>query len=100
MLAIKDRPADTRDRRDAHMNLRLPRQTRELIDEAAIASGQTLTEFVVASARNHAIDVLLDQRFFALDAEQTERFLDILDNPPPPNEKLRALMSRKAPWEK
>ena len=28
-----------------------------------------------------------------------KRFVDILDNPPQPNEKLRALMARKAPWE-
>jgi uncharacterized protein (DUF1778 family) len=98
MLAVKERP--TKERREAHINLRVPPQTRDLIDAAADAVGQTRTEFMVTSARTHAIDVLLDQQFFSLNAEQSKRFVDILDNPPQPNEKLRALMARKAPWEK
>ena len=87
-------------RRDAIMNLRLPRSVRNLIDTAAAAVGKTRTEFVVESAKRHAIDVLLDQRLFELGADQWEAFNSALDNPPLPNEQLKQLMARKSPWEK
>ena len=91
-------PDEGRSRRDAKINLRLSHQTRDLIDAAASAEGKSRTEFVIETARRHAIDVLLDQRFFELDAEQSAAFLETLANPPEPNEKLRALMNRQPPW--
>jgi uncharacterized protein (DUF1778 family) len=97
--AVADCPAEPRVRRDTNINLRLPVQTKELIDAAASAVGQTRTEFVVSSAKNHAIDVLLDQRFFPLAERESAVFLNILRNPPEPNEALKELMSRKAPWK-
>jgi len=90
---------ETRIRKDTTINLRLPVQTRDLIDAAASALGKSRTEFVLDSARTQAIDVLLDQRFFHLDASEMEHFLEILDRPPEPNEKLRDLLKRKAPWD-
>jgi uncharacterized protein (DUF1778 family) len=87
-------------RRDAIINVRLPAPTRELIDSAAAVMGKSRTDFVVESARQHAIDVLLDQRLFALDEGAYEAFVGILDNPPTPPQKLRDLFEEKAPWER
>jgi uncharacterized protein (DUF1778 family) len=86
-------------RRDTVINIRVSRVLRQLIDRAADAVGKTRSEFVLESARTHAIDVLLDQRLFTLDADQYAAFMDALEAPPAPNEKLRELMSSKAPWE-
>ena len=93
----KDAPA--RSKRDAVINVRLARQTRELIDDAAQAAGKSRSEFIIESARKSAMDVLLDQRYFTLDPRRFEAFMAILDNPPAPNQKLKALFARKAPWE-
>jgi uncharacterized protein (DUF1778 family) len=87
-------------RRDTTINLRISAKVRNLIDTAAAIVGKTRTEFVVESAKQHAIDVLLDQRLFELSADQWDAFVAVLDNPPPPNEELKKLMSRKPPWEK
>lgn len=46
-----------------------------------------------------AIDVTLDQRDFRLNDAQYDAFLSVLDDPPSPNERLKRLMSEKAPWE-
>lgn len=81
------------------INLRIEAQTRGLIDEAAALLGKTRTEFMVESARSQAIDVLLDQRLFALDGASFDGFVDALDNPPAPGPKLRALLRRKPAWE-
>jgi len=84
---------------DTSITMRVPVQTRDLIDRAAAAIDKSRTEFVLESARQRAIDVLLDQRVFHLDAAAGEAFANLLENPPAPVETLRALMARKAPWE-
>jgi uncharacterized protein (DUF1778 family) len=80
------------------INLRIESQTRRLIDDAAAILGKTRTEFMIESARALAIDVLLDQRLFVLDATRYAAFVDALDNPPAPGPKLRALLRRTPAW--
>lgn len=92
-------PAEREARRDSVINLRVPSATRDLIDSAAAALGKTRTEFVLDSARQSAADVLLDRRLLSLDASAYVAFMDVLDKPPAPTQKLRQLMKRKAPWE-
>jgi uncharacterized protein (DUF1778 family) len=81
------------------INLRIEKQTRQLIDDAAAVLGKTRTEFMVESARKVATDVLLDQRLFVLDPERYDAFVRALDNPPAPGPKLRALLRRAPVWE-
>lgn len=87
-------------KRTTIISLRVPRVTRELIDTAAEVVGKSRTEFMLESARQHAIDVLLDQRLFVLSEEQHAAFSEALDNPPMPNAALKKLLSSKSPWEK
>ena len=82
------------------INLRIEANTRQLIDDAAAILGKTRTEFMIDSARRQAIDVLLDQRLFMLDADRYDAFLYALDNPPAPGPKLRSLLSRVPAWQK
>jgi uncharacterized protein (DUF1778 family) len=86
-------------RKEAVINVRIANQTRDLIDSAANALGKSRSEFIIESARKNAMDVLLDQRFFVLDAKGYDAFAAALDRPPAPNKKLKALFDRKAPWE-
>jgi uncharacterized protein (DUF1778 family) len=82
------------------INLRIDANTRQLIDDAAAILGKTRTEFMVDSARRQAIDVLLDQRLFALNSEYYDAFMQALDHPPAPGPKLRALLRRVPAWQK
>lgn len=84
-------------RRDVTLNLRVTAEMRDLIDRAATTLGKSRSEFILESARTHAEDVLLDRTLFALDDARYDAFLRVLDDPAPPNERLRALMRRKAP---
>lgn len=99
MATVIERPEEKRARSDATITMRLPARTRDLIDTAAAAQGKSRTEFMVESARLHAVDVLLDQRVFTLDSEQSLALAEVLMNPPKPNGALRELMRSKAPWE-
>jgi len=97
VAAVERSPAtDTK----GSINLRIESRTRQLIDDAAAVLGKTRTEFMIESARREAIDVLLDQRLFMLDADRYDAFLHALDNPPAPGPKLRSLMRRVPAWRK
>ena len=93
--AMQDDPR----RRSVNINLRAPAPVRDLIDRAAEAVGKTRSEFMLESARRSAEDVLIDRSLFVLDGERYAAFLEVLDNPPPPSPRLRALMRARAPWE-
>lgn len=82
------------------ISLRIDAQTRQLIDEAAAVMGKTRTDFLIDSARMLAVDVLLDQRLFVFDAERYDAFVAVLDNPPAPGSKLRALLRRTPAWRR
>ena len=98
--ALDTRPRIVRPRPDTVINLRVSRRVRDEIDSAASLLGKTRTDFIVESARKHAIDVLLDRRLFSLDGTQYAAFLKVLDAPAPPNARLKRLMASKSPWEK
>jgi uncharacterized protein (DUF1778 family) len=97
-VAVAERAsaADTK----GSINLRIETHTRQLIDDAAAILGKTRTEFMIESARRQAIDVVLDQRLFVLDAKRYEAFMHALDNPPAPGPKLRSLLRRAPAWER
>jgi uncharacterized protein (DUF1778 family) len=87
-------------KRSETINLRVSSTDLSLIDNAAAATGKTRTDFLLDSARRHAVDLILDQTVFRLDAPSTEAFMKALDEPTPPGKKLKELMSRKPVWTK
>jgi uncharacterized protein (DUF1778 family) len=101
-VATLERPAKmSRARRDTTtINLRVPQNTRVLIDRAAAVVGKSRTEFMLESARRDAIDVLLDQQLFVLEPKHYDAFIRALDAPPPAGAELKALMKRRPLWEK
>jgi uncharacterized protein (DUF1778 family) len=100
-VAAKRRPtkATAAAARTTTINLRVSQITRQLIDSAAAVVGKSRTEFMLESARQQAIDVLLDQRLFVLGASQHDAFIKALDDPPLPNAELKKLLSSQSPWE-
>jgi uncharacterized protein (DUF1778 family) len=98
-VAVAEGASDGGAKGGGSISLRIENQTRRLIDEAAAVLGKTRTEFMIDSARTRAIDVLLDQRLFALDDDQYDAFVKALDNPPSPGPKLRALLDRAPAWK-
>ena len=92
--------ARTYTRKNTNLSLRISEQDKSLIDRAAAVAGQDRTEFMVSSARKAASDALLDQRLFVLNDKQWAEFSAALDAPPAPNDRLKAMLNRRASWEK
>jgi uncharacterized protein (DUF1778 family) len=94
-----DAAAPDRQRHDTCVSMRMPRKTKSLIERAASTANKSFSAFVIESAHDQAIDVLLDEAVFNLSADEAEAFAQSLDNPPPPTAKLKSLMRGQAPWE-
>ena len=84
--------------RDAAINLRAMPSQRDLIDQAASLLGKNRSDFMLEVACDKAREVLLDQVFFRLDADQSQQFMHRLDAPPQAGPGLERLMAVKAPW--
>ena len=85
--------------KDDVIQIRASPETKALFNRAAAMRGQKLSEFMLESARQNALERILDQRSFFLDDQAHARFLKLLDAPPAPSAKARARLNRKAPWE-
>lgn len=70
---------------------RLTQQQKQLFEQAAAAAGyKSLSEFIFQAAQEKAVAVLSQQQHLVLTAEAQKRFIDALENPPEPNEYLKA----------
>ena len=82
-----------------HLNIRVSRVQRNLIDQAAASLGRSRADFILGSAVSEAQHVLIDRCFFSLDKDAFEQIAALLDNPPAPTAALCELPMIKAPWE-
>lgn len=82
------------------ISIRAKTRQRDLIDQAAERLGRSRSDFMLEAACRQAEDVLLDQTYFAVDAERYAAFQELLDNPPAVSDRLRRTMKAPAPWGK
>ena len=83
----------------AAISMRMNDDDRSLIDQAAVLSGKSRSEFMLDAARRAASEAILDRTLFRMKPADFTRFVALLDAQPQPNAKLRRLMQAKAPWE-
>jgi len=89
----------TENRESVSINIRAKARQRDLIDQAADRLGRSRSDFMLEAACREAENVLLDQAFFSVDAGTFAKFQELLAHPLPPTDKLRRLLSTKAPWD-
>lgn len=82
--------AKTKERWD----FRVAPETDRLVRQAAEAAERTLTDFVVDAAVVEAERLLADRTQFVLEAEQWDRFVELLDRSPQENPGLEKLFSK------
>lgn len=78
----------------ARLNFRLPPEIKERIENAALVSGVTVTDFAVSALAERAEEVLERHERRVLSARDRDLFLDLLENPPAPNERLKAAVTK------
>ena len=90
---------DTR-RKDDRLELRLEPGRRQLLDEAAAASGMSTSAFVLSHATEAAQEVLADRTSFVLPAERWDAFVGLLDREAQPMTGLAAFLATASTLDK
>lgn len=73
---------------------RVPREVYETLCRAAELTGATVNQFLVQSALKEAQAVIEREEVIRLSPRDWNWLLDLLENPPRPNAKLKAAMKR------
>jgi uncharacterized protein (DUF1778 family) len=95
MAAIVSSPAV----RSARLGLRATPEQEVVLRRAAEVTHKSLTDFILDSACLAAEQTLIDQRLFMVSGNQYQALMDLLEQPEQPNDGLRDLFSRTAPWD-
>lgn len=77
---------------DDRVTARIPHANRLLIERAAALYGATLNQFIVQSALDRAGKILEREETLRLSERDARTFLDALENPPSPSDKLIAAL--------
>ena len=83
------------DKKTARLEARLPVAIHSLLKEAADLQGRSLSDFVVASAREAAERAISRSREIQLSRSEQKRFAEALLNPPPVAPALRKAMKNR-----
>lgn len=81
------------------LNIRIKPEERNLIDRAAKMLCKNRTDFILDAVKLAAEETLLDQTIIMASPEAYAAFLEKLDMPPSPNERLRKTMQTPPPWD-
>lgn len=76
------------------LEARITLEQKEFFQHAADLSGRSLTDFVVSSVQEKAEEAVRSHQILELSARSAEEFIDALENPPVPNERLRNAVRR------
>lgn len=82
-------PSETDIKRE-RLHLRLDARSKQLLERAAGYSHTSVSDFVLKHALEAAESVVKDREEIVLSAADWDALLDALENPPEPNEALRA----------
>ncbi|MBS0175840.1 MAG: DUF1778 domain-containing protein [Nitrospira sp.] len=85
--------------RSARLWLRATPEQEAVLRRAAEVAHKSLTDFILDSACLAAEQTLLEQRLFMVSGSEYQALMDLPEQPEQPNEGLRELFSRKAPWD-
>jgi uncharacterized protein (DUF1778 family) len=80
------------DLKDERIEFRVSSEMKTLIQQAASLQGVSTSDFLAATAYREAKKTIDEHEVIRLSREESERFVDLLLNPPAPNEALRNLM--------
>jgi Uncharacterized protein conserved in bacteria len=88
--SVIEKPAQAK--RDGRVDIRLPNETKKVIQRAARDKGMNTSDFIIAAAYDAAQETLVGREIMRLDAEQSRRVAAKLIEPGEPNEALKRLM--------
>ena len=80
--------------RSERVEARVTPEQKELLERAAAIEGRSLTDFVLSSAQNAAVETISRPELLKLTPDDQDVFVAALLKPPAPNKALRAAAAR------
>lgn len=93
-LTRRGTPQRGASKREARLEFRLSREAKERIEKAALASGQSVSDFAASTLLREAGTVLASHHVTVLSERDWNTFSELLQNPPAPNHALKAAAAR------
>ncbi|HEY8721969.1 DUF1778 domain-containing protein [Pengzhenrongella sp.] len=93
------RPTTTRATKSQRIEVRATERQEAVLRQASLATDRTMTDFILASAVEHAERILADRRWFTGSQEQYDEFFRLLDEPLESTEKFEKLWARPSPFD-
>ena len=81
------------------IEVRTTPNVKALLQQAAVSSRKTVTEFLIEAGIDAAEDALADRRTFRLDERRWRAFQDVLDRPVTDKPRLARLLAEKSVLE-
>ncbi|MEN9868070.1 MAG: hypothetical protein RL748_3660 [Pseudomonadota bacterium] len=73
----------------SRLEARVTEEQKSLLQRAAALAGQSLSEFIINSARDAAMRTISDFELIQLTTQERNAFVSTILNPPPPGERLK-----------
>ncbi len=83
--------ADPSTAKTERLELRLTAEQKRIFQEAAHLQGRSLTDFVIASVQENALQAIRDHQVLELSLRDRIAFFEAVANPPEPSERMREL---------
>ena len=97
---VPARATSVRATKHQRIEVRATQRQEAILRQAASATDRTTTDFILASAVDHAERVLAERRWFVAGSDQCDEFLRSLDEPLGSTERFEELWSRPSPLDK
>ncbi|EAA1524033.1 DUF1778 domain-containing protein [Salmonella enterica] len=76
------------------IDLRLNEDDKNMIEEAAAITNQSISQFMVSTASERAAEVINQHRRLILNEKSWDLVMDAISNPPLPNDRLKRSAKR------
>lgn len=76
------------------INIRATPHAKAIIEQASQMMGVSVSSFMIEQAYQKALELINHSQTIALNADEWQQAIELLDNPPKPNDKLQALFTR------
>ncbi len=80
---------------DTRLEMRIPKSIKRTIEIAAGLSGKTISSYAISELLVSAERDIREYETISLNNKERDRFLEILSNPPKPNNSLKNILNGK-----
>lgn len=92
-MTTQEQEANQETKRE-RIELRLPASRKALIQHAADLEGRSVSDFVLSVAQRAAEETIRAHEVLTLTVEESQHFLEVMENPPEPSDYLRTAATR------